>query len=132
MNENECIIYSAADLSIDDEVIAMIMSKPIFHINTIIELFVTFTRSPDEILRLLHRTPHCSSSDVKEKQRTRIILYFGRHLKMATILECPYEQGLMFRSNAAVYMSISHDCTFVHLLDKISHGIGCEDRKEVT
>jgi len=67
MNGKWCIIYSAADLSTDEEVIAMIMSKLTFPINTIIELFVTFTRSLDEILRLLHRTPHCSSSDLREK-----------------------------------------------------------------
>jgi len=132
MNENRCIIYSATDLSTDDKVIAMIMSKPTFPINTIIELCVTFTRLEYEILRLLHRIPHCSSLDVKEKQRTRIILYFCGHLKWATILECPYGHCLMFRSKAAVYMSISHDYTFVHLLDKILHGIGCEDKKEVT
>jgi len=87
MNEKGCIIYSAADLSTDEENIAMIMSKPTFPINTIIELFVTFTRSPDEILHLLHKTPHCSSSDLKEKQHTRMILYFSGHLKWAIILE---------------------------------------------
>jgi len=52
MNENLCVIYSVVDLSTNDEVITMMLSKPTFPINTIIELFVTFTRSPGKILRL--------------------------------------------------------------------------------
>jgi len=67
MTEKGTIIYSAAYLTSDEEVIAMIMSKPTFPINTIIELFVSFTRSADEIFRLLHWTPHCSLSEVEDK-----------------------------------------------------------------
>jgi len=57
-----------------------------------------------------------------------MILYFGGHMKWATILECPYGHGLMFRSNVVVYMSISHVCTFV--LDKSHMKLGVEIGKQ--
>jgi len=49
-------------------------------------------------------------------------------MKWATILECPYGHGLMFRSNVVVYMSISHVCTFV--LDKSHMKLGVEIGKQ--
>jgi len=129
--EDELVIYSAAKLSNDEDIIGIILCRPKFPTNTIIELFVTFLRSPNEILRLLQRTSKSSSADVNHIERTWMIFYFGGHFKWVNIVECPYRHSLMFKSEAVVYMTISHNCIFVHLLDKISHGIGCGDHKQI-
>jgi len=52
-NEDGWVMYHAAELSNDDNIIGMIMYKPKFPINNIIEVFVIFTRLADEILYLL-------------------------------------------------------------------------------
>jgi len=53
LKEDGAIMYDAIQISTDDDVVEIIRYKSHLPINTIIELFVTFTRSTDEILSLL-------------------------------------------------------------------------------
>jgi len=46
-------MYDVIQISTDDDVVEIIRCKSHLPINTIIELFVTFIRSADEILTLL-------------------------------------------------------------------------------
>jgi len=110
----------------------MIMCMPNFPINTIIEFFVTLTKSLKEILSLLQRSSSSVATNLNLIQRSTLILYFGRLLKRATIMECPYGFGLIFRSDVFVVMSIHHNFTFNDLLKKITQGFGCGDHKKVT
>ena len=132
MNENGLLMYRATELSCDEDVIYMLKCKPEFPINCIIELFVTFTRSPTQILELLERSQTSTDGRPMCIERCDLLIYFGGRLRRATVVECPYGHGLKFKSHAVVRMSMRHNITFVELVDKLSHGIRCGDRKVIT
>jgi len=54
LNKQGAITYDALQISTDREIAKMIICKSHFLINTIIELFVTFTSPTEEILSLLN------------------------------------------------------------------------------
>jgi len=132
MNENGLVMYRAIELSCDDDVIYMVKCKPEFPINCIIELFVTFTRSPNQILELLQRGDSSTDGRPMCIERCGLLIYFGGRLRRANVVECPYGHGLKFKSHTVVRMSMRHNSTFLELVDKLSHGIRCGDRKVIT
>jgi len=109
-------MYDALQISTNDDVAEMIHCKSHLPITTIIELFVTFTRSADEILSLLQPTPSSSSTILNLISRSPTKLYYGGLLRRANIIDSLYGYGVYFRSDATVTMSISHNFSFDELL----------------
>jgi len=132
LNENGVFMYRAIELSCDDDVIMMAKCKLEFPINCIIELFVTYTRSPNQILELLQRSDSLTDERPMCIERCDLLIYFGGRLRRATVVEYPYGHWLKFKSHAVVRMFMRHNCTFPELVDKLSHGIRCGDRKVIT
>jgi len=122
-NESLCMIVFKYQP--DDDVAKMIHCKSHQPINTIIKLFVKFTRSADKILTLLQPTPSSSSMISNPILRSPTKLYYGGLLRRANITNSLYGYGIYFRSNAIVTMSISHNFTFDELQHKITQIIGC-------
>jgi len=119
VNEDRAIMYDAIQISTDDDVAEIIRCKSHLPINTIIELFVTLTRSADEILTLLRPTHSSSSTIPNPTPCSPTKLYYGGPLRRADITDSPYGYGLYFKSNTTVTMSIPHNFTFDDLLQKI-------------
>jgi len=94
LNEQGAITYYAFQISTKGDAAQMIVCKSYFPINTIIEFFVTFTRSTEEILSLLHLTPLSSSTNPNFVSCSLAILYYRRPLKRASITNNPYGYGL--------------------------------------
>ena len=124
------IVYNAFELKTYEHVFQMLQYKSSFPFNTMIELYVTFTRSPEEILSLLTtNTPSSSSSNFVPTSPT--ILYYGGPLRGAGITESPSGFGLEFGSDATKTFSIRHDCTYNELLQTITQLVECGDRRVV-
>jgi len=67
-------MYDAFELKTDEDVFQMLQCKSSFPLNTMIELYVMFTRSPEEILFLLTtNTPSssCTTNDQSLEARTK-------------------------------------------------------------
>ena len=131
LKEDGAIMYDVIQISTDDDV-AEIIRKSHLPINTIIELFVTFTRSAEEILTLLQPTPSSSSTISNPIPHSPANLYYGGPLRRASITDSPYGYGLYFRSNITVTMSIPHNFTFGDLLQKIMQKTHCGTRFVIT
>jgi len=132
LNEKGLVMYRAIELSCNDDVILMIKCKPEFLINCIIELFVTYTRSPNQIFELLQRSDSSTDGRPMCIERCDLLIYFGGRLRQATVVECPYGHGLKFKSHAVVRMSMRNNSTFLEFVDQLSHGIRYGDRKVIT
>ena len=125
-------MYDAIQISTDDDVAEIIRCKSHLPINTIIELFVTLTRSADEILTLLRPTHSSSSTIPNPTPCSPTKLYYGGPLRRADITDSPYGYGLYFKSNTTVTMSIPHNFTFDDLLQKIMQKTHCGTRLLIT
>jgi len=124
------IVYDAFEIKTDEHVFQMLECKSSFPFNTMIELYVTFTRSPEEILSLLTtNTPSSSSSNSLPTSPT--ILYYGGPLRGAGIKESRSGFGFEFRSDATKTFSIRHDCTYNELLQTVTQLVECGDRRVV-
>ena len=118
------IVYDAFELKTDEHVFQMLQCKSFFPFNTMIELYVTFKRSPEEILSLLTtNTPSSSSSNSFPTSPT--ILYYGGPLRGAGIIESPSGFGLEFGLDATKTFSIRHDCTYNELLQTVTQLVEC-------
>jgi len=93
-------------------------------------LYVTFTRSPEEILSLLiTNTPSSSSSNSVPTSPT--IIYYGGPLSGAGITESPSGFSLEFSLDATKTFSIRHDCTYNEFLQTITQLVECGDHRIV-
>jgi len=68
-------MYHKFELKTDEDVFEMLQCKSSFPLNTIIELYVTFTRSIEEIFSLL--TPNISSSSSNSIPTSPTIIYYS-------------------------------------------------------
>ena len=110
----------------NEDVFQMLQCKSSFPLNTMIELYVTFTRPAEEILSLLTtNTPSSSSNSVSTSPT---IIYYGGPLRVTNITESPYGFGLQFGLDATKTFSIKHDCTYNELLQTITELVKCGDR----
>jgi len=103
----------------------MLQCKSYFPLNTMIELYVTFTRSIEEIISLL--TINTPSSSSKPVPSLPTIIYYRGPLRGASITESPYGFGLEFDSDARKTFSIRHDCTYNELLQTMTELVECGD-----
>ena len=123
------IMYDTFELKIDADVFQMLHCKSSFPLNTMIELYVTFTRSLEHILSLLTtNTPSSSSNSIPSSPT---IIYYGRPLRGAGIIESPSGFGLEFSSDATKTFSIRHDCTYNELLQTLTQLVECGDYRIV-
>jgi len=98
------IVYDTFEIKTDEHVFQMSQCKSSFPFNTMIELYVTFTRSPEEILSLLTtNTPSSSSSNSVPTSPT----IYGGPLRGVGITESPYGFGLEFGLDATKTFSIT-------------------------
>jgi len=79
-------MYNALQISTDDDVAEIIHYKSHLPINIIIELFVTFIRSVEEIISLLQPTPSSSSTIPNPIPRSPAKLYYGGLRSRACII----------------------------------------------
>ena len=124
------IVYDSFELKTDEHVFQMLQCKSSFPLNTMIELYVTFTRSPEEIISLLTTNTILTSSSNSVPTLPTIIYYCGP-LRGAGITESPSGFGLEFGSDATKTFSIRHDCTYNELLQTITQLVECGDRRVV-
>jgi len=122
-------MYDAFELKTDEDVFQILQCMSSFPLNTMIELYVTFTRSVEEILSLL--TTNTSSSSSNSVSTSPTIIYYGGPLRGASITESPYGFGLEFGSDATKTFSIKHDCTYNELLQTITELVECGDHRIV-
>jgi len=122
-------MYDAFELKTDVDVFQMLQCKSSFPLNTMIELYVTFTRSPEQVLSLLTtNTPSLSSNFVSTSPT---IIYYGGPLRGAGITESPFGFSLEFSSDATKTFFVRHDCTYNELLQTITQLVECGDCKIV-
>jgi len=67
-------MYEAFELKTDEDVFQMLQCKSSFLLNIMIELYVTFTKSNEEILSLL--TPKMTSSSSNSVPTSPTIIYY--------------------------------------------------------
>jgi len=132
LKEDGAIMFDVIQISKDDGVAEIIRCKSYLPIDTIIELFVTFTRFVDEILTLLQPTPSSSSTIPNPILHSPAKLYYGGPLRLIGTTDSPYGYGLYFRSNTTVTMSIPHNFTYDDLLEKIMQKTHCGTRFVIT
>jgi len=98
-----------------------------------VELYAKLTRSRKEILSLL-KAPITSNSSVNQDpiNSTEAIIYYGRVMQRATIIESPNGYDLTYTCLNPKRMSIPHNCSFNQLFHNISEILTCGDRKTVT
>jgi len=103
-------MYEAFELNIDDNVFQMLKCKCSFSLNTIIELYVTFTRSTEAILSLLTPNTPFSSSNFIPTSLT--IIYYDGPLRGPGITESSYGFGQEFNLDTWKTFEIRHDCNY--------------------
>jgi len=91
-------MYETFELKTNEDVFQMLQCKSSFPLNTMIELYVTFTISVEEIISLLtSNTPSSSSNSILT---SLIIIYYDVLLRGVGITKSAYGFGLEFNLDA--------------------------------